>query len=103
VVQFDAVAAIPQGGIAKWRRKAASTSNDPLPLPPGQAGTVTFNGVKALFTQFSNGLIEARVPVGAETGPVEVTTPYGTLSSNVPFQVDHSASPESAGGEGGVD
>jgi hypothetical protein len=27
VGQFDAVAAIPQGGIAKWRRKAASTSN----------------------------------------------------------------------------
>jgi hypothetical protein len=23
---FDAVAAIPRGGIAKWRRKAASTS-----------------------------------------------------------------------------
>jgi len=27
MAQFDAVAAIPQGGIAKWRRKAASTSN----------------------------------------------------------------------------
>jgi hypothetical protein len=27
VGQFDAVAAIPHGGIAKWRRKAASTSN----------------------------------------------------------------------------
>jgi hypothetical protein len=29
VGQFDAVAvaAIPQGGLAKWRRKAASTSN----------------------------------------------------------------------------
>jgi hypothetical protein len=27
VGQFDAVVAIPQGGIAKWRLKAASTSN----------------------------------------------------------------------------
>jgi len=27
VGQFDPVAAIPQGGLVKWRRKAASTSN----------------------------------------------------------------------------
>jgi hypothetical protein len=31
--------------------------------------------------------ITATVPAGATTGTVQVTTPGGTLSSNVPFQV----------------
>jgi uncharacterized repeat protein (TIGR03803 family) len=48
---------------------------------------VTFNGVAAAFTVVSSTEIIAGVPSGAITGPVQVVTPSGTLSSNVPFRV----------------
>lgn len=53
------------------------------------AGTtsVTFNGTPATFTVISDTLIKATVPTGATTGTIEVTTPSGTLNSNVAFQV----------------
>jgi len=35
----------------------------------------------------SDTFIKATVPVGATTGYVTVTTPSGTLTSNVPFNV----------------
>ena len=49
--------------------------------------SVTFNGVPALFKVGSASYIKAKVPSGATTGTIQVTTPTGTLSSNVPFQV----------------
>jgi uncharacterized repeat protein (TIGR03803 family) len=49
--------------------------------------SVTFNGTPATFTVVGNTLIKATVPTGATSGTVEVTTPSGTLSSNVVFQV----------------
>jgi len=52
----------------------------------GAAG-VSFNGTAAAFTVISPSLIAARVPTGATTGTVQVVTPSGTLSSNVPFRV----------------
>jgi uncharacterized repeat protein (TIGR03803 family) len=51
------------------------------------ASGVTFNGVAATFTVVSDTLIQATVPTGAKTGSIEVTTPSGTLNSNVVFQV----------------
>jgi hypothetical protein len=48
---------------------------------------VTFNGTPANFAVISSTLIKAAVPTGATTGTIEVTTPSGTLSSNVAFQV----------------
>jgi uncharacterized repeat protein (TIGR03803 family) len=51
------------------------------------ATNVAFNGSSALFTVVSASEITATVPVGATTGPVQVVTPTGTLSSNVPFRV----------------
>jgi uncharacterized repeat protein (TIGR03803 family) len=51
------------------------------------ATSVTFNGTPATFTVRSPSLISAAVPAGATTGTVQVVTPSGTLSSNVPFQV----------------
>jgi uncharacterized repeat protein (TIGR03803 family) len=51
------------------------------------ATSVTFNGTPAVFKLISNSLIGATVPAGATTGTVQVTTPSGTLSSNVPFRV----------------
>src|SRR5262249_44398987 len=53
------------------------------------AGTtnVSFNGTPASFTVVSDTYIRATVPPGATTGYVTVTTPSGTLTSNVPFHV----------------
>jgi len=48
---------------------------------------VSFNGVPATFTVVSDTYLTATVPVGATTGPVTVTTPSGTLISNVPFRI----------------
>jgi uncharacterized repeat protein (TIGR03803 family) len=52
------------------------------------ATSVTFNGTAATFTLVSASEITATVPVGATTGTVQVVTPGGTLSSNVPFTVN---------------
>jgi uncharacterized protein (TIGR03437 family) len=49
--------------------------------------SVTFNGIAATFKVISGSLISASVPTGATTGPVQVVTPSGTLTSNVPFSV----------------
>lgn len=49
--------------------------------------SITFNGVAATFTVVSPTEITTTVPAGATTGKVEVVTPRGTLSSNVPFRV----------------
>jgi uncharacterized repeat protein (TIGR03803 family) len=51
------------------------------------ATSVTFNGIAATFTVESGSLIRATVPTGATTGLVQVVTPGGTRSSNVPFRV----------------
>lgn len=48
---------------------------------------VTFNGVAATFTAESSTYIQATVPTGATSGPVQVTLPNGTLTSSVNFQV----------------
>jgi len=48
---------------------------------------VTFNGLSATFQVLSSTFIKATVPGGAATGTIEVTTPSGTLNSNVAFQV----------------
>jgi uncharacterized repeat protein (TIGR03803 family) len=52
------------------------------------ATSVTFNGTPATFTVKSKTEITTTVPSGATTGAVQVVTPTGTLSSNVPFTVD---------------
>jgi uncharacterized protein (TIGR03437 family) len=51
------------------------------------ATSVTFNGTAAVFKVVSASLITTTVPAGATTGTVEVTTPKGTLKSNVVFRV----------------
>jgi uncharacterized repeat protein (TIGR03803 family) len=53
--------------------------------------SVTFNGTSATFTFVSSSEIVARVPAGATTGPVEVVTPTGTLTSNGAFIVQSKA------------
>lgn len=52
------------------------------------ARKVSFNGIAAKeFTVVSSTEIQATVPTGATTGMIEVTTPRGTLNSNVAFAV----------------
>lgn len=55
----------------------------------GLTGTtnVTFNGTQAAFNVVSDTYITATVPTGASSGVIEVTTPTGTLKSNVAFRV----------------
>jgi uncharacterized repeat protein (TIGR03803 family) len=49
--------------------------------------SVAFNGTPATFTVVSPTDIKATVPSGATSGTIQVTTPSGTLSSNVAFRV----------------
>jgi len=51
------------------------------------ATEVSFNGTAAAFKVVSSSEITTSVPAGATTGTVEVTTPSGTLNSNVAFRV----------------
>jgi hypothetical protein len=51
------------------------------------ATAVSFNDKAAAFTVVSATEITATVPKGSTTGTVEVTTPSGTLSSNIPLRV----------------
>jgi uncharacterized repeat protein (TIGR03803 family) len=58
-------------------------------LGQGLTGTtaVAFNGTSATFTVVSDAYLSATVPAGATTGFVTVTTPSGTLTSDVVFHV----------------
>jgi uncharacterized repeat protein (TIGR03803 family) len=59
-------------------------------LGQGFTGTtnVTFNGIAATsFLVSTDTYLRAVIPSGATTGPVVVTTPKGTLTSNVNFVV----------------
>lgn len=40
-----------------------------------------------VIVSVSSSLIKTTVPTGATTGEVEITTPHGTLKSNVAFRV----------------
>ncbi|MBZ5626967.1 MAG: phospholipase, partial [Acidobacteriia bacterium] len=48
---------------------------------------VKFNGTSATFTVVSDTYLTAKVPAGATTGAVTVTTSAGTLTSSTTFRV----------------
>jgi uncharacterized repeat protein (TIGR03803 family) len=94
------------GGIAKNSGSVFRLSMDLLPFAKltqnsGKVGqsagilgqnftgttNVSFNGTPASFTVVSDTYIRATVPAGATTGFATVSTPSGTLTSNVAFQV----------------
>ena len=58
-------------------------------LGKGLTGTskVSFHGASATFTVVSDTYLTAVVPAAATTGPVTVSTPGGTLTSNKTFRV----------------
>src|SRR5262249_11801610 len=49
--------------------------------------SVSFDGTVAAFTVVSASEITAKVPTGASTGIIKVTTPTKTLSTRIPFLV----------------
>ena len=51
------------------------------------ASSASFHGTEATFKVVSKSEITTEVPTGATTGKVKVTTPHGTLVSNVAFRV----------------
>lgn len=53
-----------------------------------EASLVTFGGTRAEFSLGGASAIKARVPGGAASGPVSVTTPLGTATSSTPFRVE---------------
>jgi uncharacterized repeat protein (TIGR03803 family) len=77
------------GPFAAFVRAAAKVGGTSGILGQGFTGTtsVSLNGAPATFTVVSDTFIKATVPAGATTGYVTVTTPTGTLTSNVPFHV----------------
>jgi uncharacterized repeat protein (TIGR03803 family) len=53
----------------------------------GATSVTFFDNKQAQIELFSKTELIVTVPSGATTGPVQVVTPSGTLSSNVPFRV----------------
>ena len=77
------------GPFVTFVRPAGNVGQSGGILGQGFTGTtsVAINGIPANFTVVSDTYIRATVPAGATTGYVTVTTPTGTLTSNVPFHV----------------
>jgi len=77
------------GPFVAFVKAAGGVGNVVNILGQGLVGTtgISFNGIAANFTVKAKTILEATVPAGATTGYVTVTTPSGTLTSNVPFHV----------------
>jgi len=77
------------GPFVSFVRNAAKVGQNIIILGQGFTGTtgVSFNGTPATFIVKADTFLTATVPAGATTGPVTVTTPGGTLTSNVSFRV----------------
>ena len=48
---------------------------------------VSFNGVSGTVVSVSPSVVVARVPEGATTGPVTITTPHGSVTTATPFTI----------------
>jgi uncharacterized repeat protein (TIGR03803 family) len=77
------------GPFITFIRAAGKVGQTGSVLGQGFTGTtsVSLNGTPASFTVVSDTFIRSTVPAGSTTGYVTVTTPSGTLTSNVPFLV----------------
>lgn len=77
------------GPFVTFVQPAGKTGTTVEILGQGFTGTsnVSFNGVPASFTVRADTFLTAAIPTGATMGYVTVTTPSGTLQSNVPFRV----------------
>ena len=80
------------GPFVAFVQPAGRTGSTAQILGQGLTGTtaVAFNGVPATsFHVISDTYVTAVVPSSATTGPVIVTTPGGTLTSNKNFRIIH--------------
>jgi hypothetical protein len=77
------------GPFVETNRSAGKVGSKLIILGNNLTGTtsITFNGTTAPLLKVTASAIETSVPTGATTGTVMVTTPSGTLNSNVPFRV----------------
>jgi len=77
------------GPFVAFVQRAGTVGHTAEIIGQGFTGTtnVSFNGTSAGFTVQSDTYLTAKVPAGATTGYVTVTTSSGVLTSNVPFQV----------------
>jgi len=77
------------GPFVKTNRSAGKVGSIVIILGNNLTGTtsITFNGTTAPLLKVTASAIETSVPTGATTGTVTVTTPIGTLNSNVAFRV----------------
>jgi uncharacterized repeat protein (TIGR03803 family) len=77
------------GPFVTFIRGLGKVANTAVVLGQGLRGTtsVSFNGTAAKFVVGADTYLTATVPAGATTGSVTVTTPSGTLTSNVPFRI----------------
>lgn len=85
VFSFD-VGLSPFVGLVSTSGKVGTTIRI---LGQGFTGTtsVSFNGIPAGFNVWTDTFLTAKIPNWATSGPVTVTTPTGTLTSNHDFQV----------------
>jgi uncharacterized repeat protein (TIGR03803 family) len=77
------------GPFVKTNPQAGKAGESVIILGTGLTGAteVSFNGLAAKFTVVSDAYIQATVPAGATTGYVSISTPTGTLTSNLRFLV----------------
>ncbi len=54
---------------------------------------VTFNEVAAVVDASTMVAIQTRIPAGARTGPVQVTSPLGSAFSRTPYKINNCVSP----------
>jgi uncharacterized repeat protein (TIGR03803 family) len=71
------------------RPVAGKVGTSVIILGNGLTGTtaVSFNGAPATFIINADTAITAKIPSGATSGPIQVTTSAGTLTSNITFRV----------------
>jgi uncharacterized repeat protein (TIGR03803 family) len=77
------------GPFVSLPRSAGKVGIEAFVLGQGLSQTtgVSFNGIAAKFAVGDDTYLTTRVPAGATTGYVTVTTPSGVLTSNVPFTI----------------
>jgi hypothetical protein len=89
IIQVDAALPPPKPTIAAFT-PASGLSGSTVVLSGTyfvSPSAVSFNGVSAGFVVKAAGVITATVPAGASSGPIQVTTPGGTVTSRADFTV----------------